>query len=568
MSKIQLVLLLHICCTIASNKLQMQSCAKKIMAQIFNNDSTVINVFIEENIISNISDHPYIVINASEEIIGVIKNYENNFILQANTMPIMIQMLSILLYNNFETRDNVRMGRFLIITRLKDPRQLFYVMWYCHIPHVVVLCYDDTEKNEDLDIYIANPHCTENKCGHAINKVELHKCNSDEAIAFPKTILKYGFCTFLFGWTGDLYHFNTKSRIEKFIKSTLVEISRILRAKITIVPVTEEKNYNLSLKYINYFFMSLFNMDTDFGRTKIFFHHDIVWFETWVLIFVVFVLVLLIWWQGLLLKNLKNYKVQTFCQSFSQIASLLFGVSIPMIPKLVCLKILVLFYFIYIIHIQTAYTSDMINNLVIPSYKNVINNVYDLADSDLPIFVDRNFSDELFYADTENFSLYSKIKNKVITYQDSKEVQNSNYKRFFVITLNTLYTLRSKDKIKKIRNTFTNNDVTGNMKLSFFIYKNPTMVSSINKAITFIQEFGFDQKAYRDCYRYEDTSKIPELVSYTYEISESTDWAEPLRFKDFVGVLIVFGLGSLTSISILFMEILIKKYKLKLDACF
>ncbi|KAF5298327.1 hypothetical protein FQR65_LT01105 [Abscondita terminalis] len=571
--------------TIASNKLQMQSCAKKIMAQIFNKDSTVINVFIEENIISNISDHPYIVFNASEKIIGVIKNYENNFILQANTIPIIIEMIFNLLYNNFETRDNIRMGRFLIITRLKDPRQLFYVMWYCHIPHVVVLCYDDTEKNEDLDIYIANPHCTENKCGSATNKVELHKCNSDDAIAFPKTILKYGFCPFLFGWPGDSNHFNNKSRTEKFIKSTLVEISRILHAKITIVSASEENNYNLSVKYLNYFFMSLFNMDTDFGRTKIFFHHDIVWFgtkaekcintffnpfctETWVLIFVVFVLVLLTWWRGLLLENLKNYKVQTFFQSFSQIASLLFGVSIPMTPKLVCLKILVLFYFIYIIHIQTAYTSDMINNLVVPSYKNVINNVYDLADSDLPIFVDRNFSDELFYADTENFSLYSKIKNKVITYQDSKEVQNSNYKNFFVITLNILYALRSKDKIKKIRNTFTNNDVTGNIKLSFFSYKNPTMVSSINKAITFIQEFGFDQKAYREWYRYEDASKISELVIHTYEISESTDWAEPLRFKDFVGVLIVFGLGSLTSISILFMEILIKKYKLKLDACF
>ncbi|KAF5276952.1 hypothetical protein FQR65_LT16116 [Abscondita terminalis] len=518
MNKSQFVLLLHICCVIASNKFQTQSCAMKIMTQIFSTDSTVINFFIEENIISNIYDYPYVVVNASNEIIGVFENYETNFVMQANTILTMKHLLRTLIYDKSRTSENVRMGRFLIITRLKDTRELFWLMWSYRITHVVVIYYDEDEI-EDLIIQTANPYWSENKCGSVVNKIQLYTCNTNDVITFPKIIRKYTQCTFLLGWVGDLEVLKSKHRFGSVIQSLVTQIISILHANLSIQAVDKEKHRILGVEYKYYFVTVIFNAQTYYTRTKVYFRDDIIWFgtqaekspntffipfntETWVLIFVVFVVVLIIWWQGLLLQNCNNCKYQIFFQSFSQIASLLFGVSIPIIPKLVCLKILILFYMIYVIHIQTAYTSDMINNLVVPSYEHVINNIYDLANSDLPIFVSVNYTDAMFGADVDNFYLYTKIKKKII---------------------------------------------------------------SVNRAITFLQEFGFDLKTDEDCNRLQDENLSNDFnIYFTYDLSEYTDWAESLRLKDFLAVLIVYSLGSLTSILIFFIEILIKKWKLKM----
>ncbi|KAF5277805.1 hypothetical protein FQR65_LT03786 [Abscondita terminalis] len=534
-----------------------------------------------ENIMSSIEEYPSIVVNASKKVKGVFENYETNFVMQANTVLTMNQLLMTLLYDKSRSSENVRMGRFLIITQLKNTKQLFWLMWFYRIPYVAVLYYGDTEKNEDLMIHIANPYWTENKCGHEVNKIELHKCNSDNTITFTKIIQEY-LCTFIMGWNGDL---KTTNRIQVFTISMVSHIASILHANLSITPLTEEQHKNLSEEYSHYFVPSVFNVEADVSRTKIFFYDDIIWFgtkaeksiitffipfyaETWILIFVVFVLVLIIWWQGLLLQHYSNYKVQMFFQSFSQIGSLLCGVSAPSIPKLVCLKILILFYTFYTIHIQTAYTSDMINNLVVPTYKNVINNVYDLADSDLPIFVAYNLFEQLFYADSENFQLYTKIKKKIIPYKDNKEVQNCNFKKFFVLTQRLIYVLKSTAKLKKLTNKFVSNDATGSLKLSFFVYDNPCMATSINRVITLLQEFGFDRKWYEYYYHLDLANRGQEIYMFSYDTSEYTDWAEPLRLKDFVGVFTVFSVGSLTSMLIFGLEILIKKKSLTIDLCF
>ncbi|KAF5277806.1 hypothetical protein FQR65_LT03787 [Abscondita terminalis] len=580
MNKIQLVLILHICEAFAFNKFLIQSCADKIMAQIFKNDSTVVNYFVEENLIANVKGHPYSVINASNAIIGVFENFETNYIIQVKTMSSMKQLLISLLYDDSQQNSEVRMRRFLIITSVKDTSELVRLMWYYRIPFAVVLYYDDDNENEALRIYIANQYSPENWCGKVTNKIESYTCYSNCIITFPQIILNYNKCVFLYGHKGDVDVFKGKNRFESVIKSIITKIAKILNVNLTIAGVTEATHAKYSLRFNNYFASFQFNSIIDESRTKVYFYDDIVWFgtkakkrfntffipfstETWFLIFVVFVLVVIIWWQGLVLQNSNNRKVQALLQSFSQIASLLFGVSISVIPKLVCLKFLILFYMIYTIHIQTAYTSDAINDIVLPSFEDVIKNVHGLANSDLPIFMNKNLSSMFGNVDAENFHLYTKIKEKVVTYKDVKEVQNSKFKKFFVVTLNRLYTMRSSEKMKKIRNKFISNDVTGSFKLSFFIKDNPCMLFSINRAITLLQQFGFDKKSYDDCDHFQDPTQRYELHE-EYDIGEYTDWAEPLRFKDFVGVLVVFSVGSVTSVLAFFVEITIKKWNLKL----
>ncbi|KAF5302069.1 hypothetical protein FQR65_LT08619 [Abscondita terminalis] len=576
MNKFYWLLLFHICNAVALRKKfdEIQLCTEKVMKQIFIDGSSVINVFMEGNMITIADEYPHVVVNISNEIHGVYDKHGNNFILQARTFDMIEHLImSFLNHDLFTFRENVR-GRFIVITQEKNISEVFLLMWELFAINSVVLYYDDADK--DLIIYTSKPFSYPNNCATEVNEIHAEFCDSDFIIRFPKVIGDFGGCPFIFGTNNRENALDEVNPFVYSLKSTLTEIQLMLNLTIQHVYVTADIHNRVKHTERHYFGSFLFQWNTADDRTDILFYDDLLWIgtkpeqrlntiftpffmETWILIVVAFVFVLVIWWRGLLLEKFKNNQLQALSQSFSEISSLLFGVGISVLPKLTSLKILILFYFIYIIHIQTAYTSDMINTLVVPQYEHVVSNVHDLVKSGIPTLIQDHYHEIFFSSDLEDFHVYNEIKRNLIHVYTYDEVKNYSKQKLFIVLPKHAYMFIFNRNPKKITNKFISNDITGSLRVSFFMLRGSYLLSSINRVIWFLREFGFYEKAYEDGYRLRNTTNR-KLFDYTFDISEVEDWNNPLRINDFIGVFIVLSSGCITSIVILLLEILINRF--------
>ncbi|KAF5307024.1 hypothetical protein FQR65_LT07167 [Abscondita terminalis] len=565
MKNIHLLLLLNVCNTIAFNQVyknkyfhQLQFCVTQVISQIFDESSTVVNSFIDHNMISStINELSHIEVNMSNEIKGVYDKYATNYILQAKTMNMINFSIENILNGYLHNWHQSNKRRFIIITEEKNIPEIFNLMWQVFIIDLVVVYYDDTI--EKFITYTSNPFFTENKCGDKANKIQKQECGSGTVIIFPEIIKNYDKCSFIYGVL-DIEDFrNNISPLISSIKLTLREIRNILNITIHFKElVTGEHDY-IKYQTRHYFTSSYVELSWD-SMTNVFFYDDLLWFgtkaekhlntffapfsiKTWILIFTVFALILLIWWQGLLLQKVHAHKLQKFFESFSQITSLLFGVALPVIPKLNYIKFIILFYLLYIIHIQTAYTSDMINNLVVPQYEHNINNIQDLAKSDIPIFIHSEEHDNYFNEDVDNFDLYNKIFKKLIVIKDMDDIKNYSFKKFFLFLPKYMHKLKTLSKTQKITNQFVSNDISGSYKIAFMMMRGNYLVPSMNRVIAFLHEFGFYVHAYKYGDYFFKWSIIHQVVNYTFDISEIESWSHSLRLNDYKGVLIIFGSG-------------------------
>ncbi|KAF5302071.1 hypothetical protein FQR65_LT08621 [Abscondita terminalis] len=530
----------------------------------------------EENMIEFTDEHPHVLVNISNKVRQVYDKHGNNFILQARTIYTLEKLIiTFLNHNSFKFRENHR-GRFIIVTQEKNISEVFLLMWELFASNSVVLHYDDTDKNKDLIIYTSNPFSYPNSCGTKANDIHAEFCDSDVIVRFPKVIKNFGGCNFTFG-SYNLEH--ALSYINPFtysLHSTLNEIQLMLNLTIRHLFVTSDKHDQEKNRNRHYFGSFQFQRVTNDDRTDIFFYDDWVWFgnqadqslntfftpffmETWILIVVVFVFVVVIWWRGLVLEKFKDHQLHALFQSFSEISSLLFGVGISVLPKLISLKILILFYLIYIIHIQTAYTSDMINTLVVPKYEHVVSNLHDLVESGIPTMIHDHYYEHYFSSDLENFYVYNEIKRKSIIVQDYNEVKNYSNQKLFILLPKQLYKFNYSTELKKTTNKFISNDITGSMKVSFFMIRGNYLLSSINRVIAFLREFGFYEKAYADGCRLRNKT-IVQIMDYNLQLSEVDDWSNALRINDFIGLFIILSVGFIASIVILLLEILINRY--------
>ncbi|KAF5307847.1 hypothetical protein FQR65_LT18311 [Abscondita terminalis] len=552
MNKFYLLLLFHIYNAVALRKKfdEIQLCTEKVMKQIFIEGSSVINVFMEGNMITIADEYPHVVVNISNEIQGVYDKHGNNFILQARTIDMIEHLIvSFLNHDLFTFRENTR-GRFIIITQEKNISEVFLLVWELFAINSVVLYYDDADKNKELIIYTSNPFSNSNRCGTQVHDIHAEFCDTDFIIKFPKAIKNFGGCPFLFGSSNRE---DTLSEINPFVyslNSTLTEIQLMLNITIRHLYVTGDIHNRVKFIERHYFGSFFFERLASDDRSNIFFYDDFLWIgtkaeqrlnaiftpftvETWILIVVVFVSVVLIWWRGLLLEKFKYNQLQALFQSFSEICSLLFGVGISILPKLASLKLLILFYLIYIIHIQTAYTSDMINTLVVPHYEHVVSNLHDLVETGIPTLIQDFIYKSFFSSDLKNFHVYNEIKRNFIRVYSYNETRNYSKQKLFIVLPKQYYMFSSNSYPKKITNKFISNDLTGSFRISFFMLRGNYLLSSINRVITFLREFGFYEKAYDDGYRLRSSTKM-KLLDYTFDISEVEEWNNPLRINDFI----------------------------------
>ncbi|KAF5307848.1 hypothetical protein FQR65_LT18312 [Abscondita terminalis] len=399
-------------------------------------------------------EYPHVVVNISNEVRQVYDKHGNNFILQARTMDMIeYSIITFLNHDSFIFRENAR-GRFIIITQEKNIKEVFLLMWDIFAINSVVLYYDDVDKNKELIIYTSNPFSSQNNCGKVVNKIYSEFCDGDVNIRFPEAIKDFGGCPFMIGIHNRADGLREINSFWYSLKSTLTEIQLMLNITIQHLNVTTDMHHRLI---------------TDDDRSDIFFYDDMLWFgtkaeqrlntfftpffmETWILIVVVFVFVVVIWWRGLVLDKFKNNQLQALFQSFSEISSLLFG---------------------------------------------------------------------------------------VCRYDEAKNYSNQ---KLFIVLPKQYYTFNFDRNPKKITNKFISNDVTGSFRASFFMLPGNYLLFSINRVITFLREFGFYEKAYKDGYRLRN-SESRKLIDYKFDISEVEDWNNALRINDFVGVFIVLSIG-------------------------
>ncbi|KAK5644556.1 hypothetical protein RI129_005856 [Pyrocoelia pectoralis] len=136
--------------------------------------------------------------------------------------------------------------------------------------------------------------------------------------------------------------------------------------------------------------------------------------KVWAFIGIFTLLVIITFWFSLISVN-GRYKVAKLFEAFSNTMALFFGVGISRIPKNPVMKLFLVIYAVYCIHIQTALTSNLFNLLSVPLYKNKFKTVEEVANAEISICAPMTYKDFFILSEPEN-TTYSKIKRKVKFY--------------------------------------------------------------------------------------------------------------------------------------------------------
>ncbi|XP_031349345.1 uncharacterized protein LOC116175393 isoform X2 [Photinus pyralis] len=226
----------------------------------------------------------------------------------------------------------------------------------------------------------------------------------------------------------------------------------------------------------------------------------------WIIVIVTLIAVTLTWW--LILR--KTESSRTVTAVYVDVISLVLGVSISNEPRRIALRILVIFYLVYVIHIQTGYTSNLINILVLPKNEDSINNIDQLEKSTMEIYVQRTVYYQYFGDHLESFK---GIRNRLIVLKDSgytHYLSKLNHTNYFAISRRSQvqtpkqYPSVTASYLKgKAPNFFVDDSPGLDHQYCFIMTKGNYFLPSLNRIISYLYESG--------CH-----SWLTQKVDYTY----------------------------------------------------
>ncbi|KAK4881080.1 hypothetical protein RN001_004399 [Aquatica leii] len=254
----------------------------------------------------------------------------------------------------------------------------------------------------------------------------------------------------------------------------------------------------------------------------------------WICIIATFFTVCIVWCY-LEHRDSKRY-VTSYSKSMLNVLALSLGSSIYWSPKRTFLKILLIFYAVYCLHICSVFQGSLIRALAEPPYEERINSVEKLADSDLPIALYTS-GVLLFTGRDISKGLFQKLNKKVI------EIDHFNWTKL-ITTMSVYKNFSSFGGISVAKMYLTDDTPIDVLKHNTFLATleavlvmkkgNPAM-SVVNLAISRIFESGLYQKI------------ISEALREKVKIIKYPDLIFKINLNHVIGVFILWFFGLLCS---------------------
>ncbi|KAK4875476.1 hypothetical protein RN001_011898 [Aquatica leii] len=432
--------------------------------------------------------------------------------------------------------------------------KLFEFLWLRLIFNVVIL----NVSTSNFVVYQSNPYSTENNCSKKAIAIDSCSCKFLKPITFKRINLNR--CPICLINTGRNY--------------SLSGVPSLMMSVLIIELIGSQSNAT-----VNHYILNKTDMFTVYGlyrsniviiigvnvpfhgydSTEKYYTHDMVWLvplpkrmssiealvhifkiELWIFVIITTILTIFIWW--IILSVTKN---RICIEDLGNIAVKIIYVtiwgSINKIPRSSTLKYIILIYIIYVVHIQTAFTSGLIKALTTPLYDRGIENLNDLDVSELPIYV-KPFSINYLLTDS-NSTLMTAITKKML------HINTTNNNELWKIStfrncsgLVTEQLLRQMGNFYKKVRMIRDNSFLRKIEESFKINTGHYFLQNINNVIRTVVESGIMEKLWKDLlaqsYGHHQVDSLMKRTA-TWDINcphkldkEATDTADIILFMD------------------------------------
>ncbi|KAF5301865.1 hypothetical protein FQR65_LT08697 [Abscondita terminalis] len=470
---------------------ELQSCVAHTIQNIFNENNSLLflSEYGDEFAFPDTIINPYVIANTDglkhpNQIAEIFSNDEN-IVLHLKQFGDMTKFTKLLrIFSNWPQENT-----FLLVIRKTSANTIkiaFELLWKCNFFNVVVIGYGE---NFHPSLIYSDEFAIANECGRKFENYVIGDCNSTRKHQFPNVLRKYPNCNVLYGNLESWMHY-------KELKETYVTFRFLQTIAYALNMSFSRHHYKINFtdgSYLAIYKTNNYKSDLSIKDATVFYYEDMVWnvpapkrisplavlkitFKPllWLFVVLAFFSTSTLWWLlGKLLKEHHNSYFEVF---FGVYSITLFGLSLR-VPRTWALRYAFITYVIYAIHIQTAFTSNLIQILTVAQYEPRINSLQDLAESDLPILIR-----------DDTFTWLNSIETK-------SPLHKKIYDKFIVLT-----PIRFHDAIlqKNLTNTsiLWNYDLfnyyeSGTTKSSFSGYSIVNLWPGFNRAVSVLFEAGF-----------------------------------------------------------------------------
>ncbi|KAF5297967.1 hypothetical protein FQR65_LT09878 [Abscondita terminalis] len=457
----------------------LNKCIVKTIQKVFANNESLIYLHDDKIEFPVVEENPRILhtVRYRLQIPQTYRNYSQNYVVVADQYKNLVNIFGTISRSRLWHNKLTRTGTFLVITLEDSIVEKVKMFWLLGIINVVFLVHN---LEETMHVFTSDPQAPGNNCGLMLKEfLSFGDCFASTPIYLPRILRKYTNCVVSYvSWTSNNVEKIKIFEVINFLLKTMVN------------------KLNLSLKMVNGMNISYtYNMFTIFSSlrkslehntyTLTFFSDNMVWIVpfparipdmkimqvvfkkiVWILILAAFVFTSLTWWLITKVLNRNSNIIKTFLDVYS---ITLFGTvhRLDLIPSLRCLFMA---YVLYAIHIQTGFTSKLVEVLTIPQYEPTIKTITELSDSNLKIIILEGFHSYFFEHEESNYILYNKIKQKL-------KILNSHE---FGEKVTNLKTFRNKAAL------LSSNELdvlTATFLTDFYTIKDQTFVSKIDHVL-------------------------------------------------------------------------------------
>ncbi|KAF5290690.1 hypothetical protein FQR65_LT01980 [Abscondita terminalis] len=533
------------------------ACVKNAIKQLFSEDDTLLyihNGF--KYVFPHTETNPQIVSNRPRQSTMIEYKdfkYSYNYVIQVTNFSSAGGIFNLVRSSSFWHKRQSLYGTFFLITAAANMlRPFFLTFWSLGIINIIVLVYDSLGNGR---LYTSDPQAPENECGSKLNSfLTKITCSSKENIVLPKTYRKFHNC--------KLTYVSATARLRIGVKS--VEAAWLVLDTFVMYLKTDNITlYDPTYKQPRFDIFTFKSVHVhkieDNVTTASYFGEDLVWIVpspkrvppmktlglifkniVWSMIIVGFVSVTIAWW--LILKHVNLFS------DFTEILLRIFSITIfggaHRYELFWGIRFLFISYVLYSIHIQTAFTSKLMEVLTAPQYERGIKNIHDLAKSNLSILVREDIYGVYFEHMESNDPLFKAVKSNIKTLTGDKMggyiVNKTTYKKYAVLVQKNFMDIIS-ESLHVQPNYIVENTFLATLHTAFMGMDNAYVLKTIDKVISILIESGVQEYFINNVkYRYKIKfikAQVPIKLSLNHLYPIFVFWCSGLIISLFVFVL-------------------------------
>ncbi|KAK4873610.1 hypothetical protein RN001_012970 [Aquatica leii] len=489
------------------------SCVLDTIKQLFKEEETV-HFICEtcEDFIPSKLKNPYVIININKKLPTY--RHIKNIIIQVESVTVLQEVAKIMESDNTVNKQFIQC---LVITNNINHSDAFQILWKVLVINVILI----TQQNNLYVIKQANPYDDGNYCGNNTNIINTQNCSTKIILKKVKQLNGYELNVTI---RGSLNNFMVDAKPPMLFISPPFYYGH--------------PSYDLTNHYYSENNVWLVPAPIRMSPFKALV--SVFTIDIWILIIGFMMFTTVFWWLVKVFSERNRY-FDKFCFVFIEMVSATINASVNVIPQLTSLKILVLFYIIYIIHIQTIYTSNLIRIFTNPPYEDPIKNFEDLSNSDLPIYCGGTIKMFLKENTVHEVDLSNKILSKLMVSNDTTYIEEGVRFRncAYVMYEEDLLLCKTDDLL--LMKKMVDNRLTGKRNHPFFVRKGSFFLEVVNRVIAIGVESGILDKA---------REKVRFQVSKLITVNENMDDSDPvvLTMEHVYVVFVLWIVGMIISI--------------------